>query len=221
MIYKKESPSSAGQGNTYKRLYEGTTHPSQLQTIFQYFYEHVATASMVSADTGVPKNCITRYKRDLEKLGFLWEIEKKTCMETGNKAWYLTTNILLVPKMPNQLLTDQEQCLHPIPKEQHGNLRCQCCGASDVQLQVYNLYHNPCCNSEIEEEAIVAVCDSCSAILHKELPKLSAIIAFKLLSGQLDPLDPSSMSKFFQNEPRLNLITLGKEIITFSQSNML
>ena len=69
-----------------------TNFNSQLQTIFQYLEENIATASMVSTATGIPQKNICRYKRDLEKAGRLWEIEKKLCKETGFKAWYLTTN---------------------------------------------------------------------------------------------------------------------------------
>lgn len=76
---------------------------NQLQTIFEYLKDHIATASMVADNTGVPQKCITRYKRDLEKAGQLWEIEKKTCMKTGFKAWYLTTNPQKAPKLPIQL----------------------------------------------------------------------------------------------------------------------
>lgn len=65
---------------------------NQLVTIFQYLEENVATASMVSNDTGIPQKNICRYKRDLEKAGRLWEIEKNLCRRTGYKAWYLTTN---------------------------------------------------------------------------------------------------------------------------------
>jgi hypothetical protein len=65
---------------------------TQLQTIFEYLHEHIATASMVTDATGVPQKNITRYKRDLEKAGRLWEIEKKLCKKTGFRAWYLTTD---------------------------------------------------------------------------------------------------------------------------------
>jgi hypothetical protein len=60
---------------------------NQLVTIFQYLEENVATASMVSNDTGIPQKNICRYKRDLEKAGRLWEIEKNLCRRTGYKAW--------------------------------------------------------------------------------------------------------------------------------------
>lgn len=76
----------------HKRQGKGTDFKSQLKTIFQYLQEHIATASMVSAETGIPQKNICRYKRDLEKAGRLWEIEKKLCKKTGFKAWYLTTN---------------------------------------------------------------------------------------------------------------------------------
>ncbi len=65
---------------------------NELQTIFHYLIENMATASMVEAATGVKQKNICRYKRDLEKAGRLWEIEKKACKVTGFKAWYLTTD---------------------------------------------------------------------------------------------------------------------------------
>jgi len=49
---------------------------NQKKTIFQYLKQHTATASMVSEATGVPQKSICRYKRDLEKQGLLYEVEK-------------------------------------------------------------------------------------------------------------------------------------------------
>lgn len=77
-----------------------TKFNSQLQTIFHYLKEHVATASMVSDATAIPQKNICRYKRDLEQAGLLWEIEKKDCQLTGFKAWYLTTDETKAPKSP-------------------------------------------------------------------------------------------------------------------------
>lgn len=74
------------------------TNCNQLQTIFFYLQDHVATASMVTDATLVPQKNITRYKRDLEKAELLWEVEKKDCQKTGFKAWYLTTNPAMAPK---------------------------------------------------------------------------------------------------------------------------
>ena len=85
MKNKNNNPSSTEQ-------LEDNELKNQLVTIFQYLEENVATASMVSNDTGIPQKNICRYKRDLEKAGRLWEIEKNLCRKTGYKAWYLTTN---------------------------------------------------------------------------------------------------------------------------------
>lgn len=85
--------SHKGQGKDTKEQVFST----QLKTIFQYLQEHIATASMVSVATGIPQKNICRYKRDLEKSGRLYEIEKKLCKKTGFKAWYLTTNPDLFP----------------------------------------------------------------------------------------------------------------------------
>jgi DNA-binding MarR family transcriptional regulator len=65
---------------------------TQVKTIFEYLKTHTATASMIAKATGIPKSNITRFKRDLEKAGALWEIERKPCKVTGFKAWYLTTD---------------------------------------------------------------------------------------------------------------------------------
>ena len=75
---------------------------NQKKTIFEYLKQYTATASMVSEATGVPQKSICRYKRDLEKQGLLYEVEKKLCSLTGFRAWYLTTNSELFPKS-NQL----------------------------------------------------------------------------------------------------------------------
>ena len=71
---------------------------SQERTIFQYLQIHTATASMVSSVLNIPQKNITRYKRNLEQRGLLYEVEKKLCKVTGFKAWYLSTSQLSNPK---------------------------------------------------------------------------------------------------------------------------
>lgn len=75
---------------------------TQKQTIFEYLKEYTATASMIADATEIPQKSICRYKRDLEKQGLLYEVEKRFCKLTGFRAWYLTTNSNLFPKS-NQL----------------------------------------------------------------------------------------------------------------------
>ena len=87
----------------HKRQGKNTVSQNQLKTIFHYLSEHIATASMISDATGVPQKNICRYKRDLEKAGQLWEIEKRYCEKTGFRAWYLTTNPENAPKISTQL----------------------------------------------------------------------------------------------------------------------
>jgi hypothetical protein len=70
----------------------------QQRTVFEYLKQHTATASMVAKATKVPQKSICRYKRHYEKLGLLYEVEKKLCKITGFRAWYLTTNTDLFPK---------------------------------------------------------------------------------------------------------------------------
>ena len=91
------SPKSFGKGQS-----KDIDFKNQLKTIFEYLQQQVATASMVSNETGIPQKNICRYKRDLEKSGRLCEIEKKLCQKTGFRAWYLTTNPEKAPISKNQ-----------------------------------------------------------------------------------------------------------------------
>lgn len=71
---------------------------NELQTIFEYLKYNVCTASMLSEITGIKQKNICRYKRDLEKIGLLVEVEKTYCKTTGFKAYYITTNPELIPQ---------------------------------------------------------------------------------------------------------------------------
>lgn len=93
-----ESNKIPQQNPLNKRQGKGNNHTTQLKTIFQYLKDNVATATMVYEATGVPQKCITRYKRDLEKLGLLAEVKRQRCKITNCWAWYITTNQNLFPK---------------------------------------------------------------------------------------------------------------------------
>lgn len=81
---------------------------TQLETIFEFLKTNLATASMVTDATGVPQKCVTRYKRDLEKVGKLAEIKKDYCKLTGFKAWYITTDANQFPEPQQLSLFDHE-----------------------------------------------------------------------------------------------------------------
>jgi hypothetical protein len=84
--------------NSFDLQNKDNRNTNQLKTIFQFLFENIATASMVSEATGISQKNICRYKRDLEKENRLWEIEKKVCEKTGFLAWHLTTNPAKVTK---------------------------------------------------------------------------------------------------------------------------
>ncbi len=91
-------------GNSlYKGQNKDTKKLTQLKTIFLFLQDNVATASMLSDVTGIPKKNICRYKIDLEKTGRLWEIDKVKCKKTGFNAWYLTTNPDKAPDNSQQI----------------------------------------------------------------------------------------------------------------------
>ena len=65
---------------------------AQTRIYFQYLQNHIATNSMVSKATGIPHKNLTRYKREFESAGLLFEVSKGICKHTKHRATYLTTN---------------------------------------------------------------------------------------------------------------------------------
>lgn len=69
---------------------KGIVKQTQMNTVSAYLEDHIATASMVSKATGIPRSSIYAYKRRIDKSGRLFKVEKSSCQQTGYKAWYLT-----------------------------------------------------------------------------------------------------------------------------------
>lgn len=64
--------------------------------------------------------------------------------------------------------------------------RCRNCHASD-NLTVHHLHYDPGLKLwEYDNESLVTLCNDCHNSLHKQLVKLSGIIAFNLLIGHVD-----------------------------------
>jgi hypothetical protein len=80
---------------SFKSQHKDTTYQairaSQKQIFFEYLQNHTATCSMVCEATGIKQKCATRYKRELEDAGKLFEIKRELCELTGFRASYLTT----------------------------------------------------------------------------------------------------------------------------------
>lgn len=70
---------------------------NQSKRYFRYLQNHIATNSMVSKATGIPQKNLTRYKREFEDAGLLFEVYKGICKLTKFRATYLTTNKELLP----------------------------------------------------------------------------------------------------------------------------
>jgi len=72
---------------------------------------------------------------------------------------------------------------------QRDDFKCNICNEVN-KLHVHHLYYKP--NAKIWEydnETLVTVCDNCHELLHKELGKISGLIAFKMLRSNIDILE--------------------------------
>lgn len=76
----------------------GKIFASQKRHYYNYLKKHVSTNSMVTAKTGIPQKNLTRFKRQFEKDGLLFEVYKGICQKTKFRATYLTTSFELFQK---------------------------------------------------------------------------------------------------------------------------
>lgn len=80
----------------------GSNKDNQISIFNDFLKRHIATGSMIEQATNIKQKNITRFKRDLEKAGQLWQVKRSRCKITGRWAWYITTNPEFKPKN-NQL----------------------------------------------------------------------------------------------------------------------
>jgi hypothetical protein len=76
-----------------------TSKNKDIKKVLNYLKIHTATATMVCEFTGIKQKNFCRYKRELEKLGLLFEVKKGICEITKFRASYLTTNPDLISKI--------------------------------------------------------------------------------------------------------------------------
>ena len=79
--------------------YEDTKrkHKAQKKRFYNYLKKHLSSCTMVSKALRIEQKCLTRYNRQIEKCGILWQAKKDRCKHTNRLVWYLTTNPELIP----------------------------------------------------------------------------------------------------------------------------
>jgi hypothetical protein len=90
-------------------------------------------------------------------------------------------------------MTYKEQLKHPKWQKKRLEIMsrdkwtCRACGNMDNMLQVHHLYYMPNNKAwEYDNEAYVTLCWECHEQITKDLAKLAGIIAFKILSKDID-----------------------------------
>lgn len=69
------------------------------------------------------------------------------------------------------------------------NWKCLNCKTTFKALHIHHLYYEKDTKIwEYDNECYVTLCEDCHEQIH-ELKKLSGIIAFKILTGQIDPIE--------------------------------
>lgn len=94
-----KKPTSAPLKSSIFSQYEDTKrkHKAQKKRFYNYLKKHLSSCTMVSKALRIEQKCLTRYKRQFEKCGILWQAKKDRCKHTNRIVWYLTTNPELIP----------------------------------------------------------------------------------------------------------------------------
>ena len=72
---------------------------------------------------------------------------------------------------------------------QRDQFRCRACKCEN-NLNVHHLYYESDKHIyDYEIESLVTLCENCHSKLHKDLAKVSGIVAFKVLVGDMDLTD--------------------------------
>lgn len=109
------------------------------------------------------------------------------------------------------MLSYSEQMQHPLwlaKKDEifrRDNEKCRICGDGSHRLQVHHLCYFPDLLAwEYDNELLITVCLKHHELLTFELPKLSGLIAFRILTSDFDPL---SIDKLFELLKKINNAT--------------
>lgn len=76
---------------------------TQLAQVYKAFYEQPRTMKEVFVETGVLREFVCWYCRELRLSGRLHFLRKRRCTITGHWVCEYTTNEKLFPKLPKQL----------------------------------------------------------------------------------------------------------------------
>ncbi len=103
-VKMSKKPTSTPDKSSILKQYEDTKrkHKAQKKRFYNYLNKHVVSCTMASKALRIEQKCLTRYKRQLEKNGSLWQVFKHKCKHTNRRVWYITTNLELIP-LSNQI----------------------------------------------------------------------------------------------------------------------
>lgn len=95
-----KKPSKTPDKSSIFSQYEDTKrkHKAQKKRFYNYLKKRIVSCTMASKALRIEQKCLTRYKRQLEKKGLLWQVFKHQCKHTNRRVWYITTNLELIPK---------------------------------------------------------------------------------------------------------------------------
>ena len=89
--------------NTETAQHKRQAQDTQLQAVYKTLYEQPRTMKEVFATTGVLREFVCWYCRELRLSGKLYFVKKRKCSITGMLVKEFTTNEKFLPEFPKQL----------------------------------------------------------------------------------------------------------------------
>lgn len=88
----------------FKGQNKDTSFYSQLDMVYQAFFEKPRTMKEADFACGVMRESICRYVKTLRNQGKIWKLKQRRCQRTNHRAGEYTTDTRLFPKtQPQQL----------------------------------------------------------------------------------------------------------------------
>jgi hypothetical protein len=88
----------------FKGHHEDTTFFTQLDAVYQAFFEKPRTMKEADFACGVMRESICRYVRTLRNQGKIYRLKQRRCQRTNHRAGEYTTDPRLFPKTKPQQL---------------------------------------------------------------------------------------------------------------------
>lgn len=103
------------------------------------------------------------------------------------RLFYHEVGAFLLNMLYKDLLKNPQWQRKRLEVFQRDNFTCQCCNSTNKELHLHHLqYKKGSLPHDYDEEMLVTLCCDCHDFAHKELKKITSLLAFYVLTKGID-----------------------------------